>query len=467
MTTDDLKNTVYIKRQENYERGAIQAAVSEGMRELKFSPRGKVFVKPNVVVAHEKKLMGEHGCTPAPFVGAALLALSKAPGVSRIDVGEKSAIGIPTRLCYRYAGYDDELKKVKAQAGCPVDIFSIEEERRDSIFIGGLVHDNLRVARKMARADCKVYLPKLKCHCVSNVTAAVKLNVGICSDDERSIRHDFLLDDKIVDLLSVGYPDFTALDAIDVGVGNEAFPAYRQLGLIVMGKNPVAVDLIGARLLGFGPKDVPYLQRAIERGYGPASIEAVKIAGDLSSLAEVDEQAKRVLPYDDEFHRWQDVSKELRRLQSPIRFFWGPYREGGDKKCLTGCVMGVKMFLASFEKYSGPEAFKKARPTVIVVGNVEEEIDVKGNTALLYGSCAKARLINAKKVIHIDKCFTTASDMLLKTGARLGMRPPVFDLDYIRPALKAIFVSSFKKTVNLRYAQDVAHFVTKKLERRI
>jgi Domain of unknown function (DUF362) len=36
-----------------------------------------------------------------------------------------------------------------------------------------------------------VYLPKLKCHCVSTMTGAVKLNIGICSDDERAIRYDF------------------------------------------------------------------------------------------------------------------------------------------------------------------------------------------------------------------------------------------------------------------------------------
>ncbi len=64
----------------------------------------------------------------------------------------------------------------------------MDEERRDPVFIGGMVHDNLRVSRNMARADTKVYLPKLKCHCVSNMTGAVKLNIGICSDDERSIR---------------------------------------------------------------------------------------------------------------------------------------------------------------------------------------------------------------------------------------------------------------------------------------
>jgi hypothetical protein len=43
--------------------------------------------------------------------------------------------------------------------------------------VGGVVHDRLRVERKTARADSKVYLPKLECHNITNMTGAVKLSV--------------------------------------------------------------------------------------------------------------------------------------------------------------------------------------------------------------------------------------------------------------------------------------------------
>ncbi len=54
------------------------------------------------------------------------------------------------------------------------------------------------------------------------------------------------------------------------------------------------------------------------------------------------------MPYDDEFSRWQDVGKELKRLNSPTD------RAGADEKCLTGCV-GLKMFLGSMERFAGTE----------------------------------------------------------------------------------------------------------------
>jgi uncharacterized protein (DUF362 family) len=462
-----LGDTVYIKKCEEYDRDSIKEIVREGMEALSYKPSGNVFVKPNVVFASDPKIFGNNAHTPNDFLAGSILAISDKDDVKRVDVGENGAIGAPTRLFYKGSGYYDEIKKLNKEAKKPVGIFCMDEELRDPVFVGGKVHDVLRVSRKMNRADTKVYLPKLKVHCVSNMTATVKLNIGICSDDERSIRHDFMLNEKIVDLLGPGYPDFIVMDAINVGVGNEAFPIMRKLGLVIMGTNPVAVDLVAARLLGFSAADVPYLQLAIDRGYTPEKLEDVKIEGDLTSIDDLDEQAKRLQPYDEEFYRWQDVNTELERLNSPMRFYWGPYRHGNGDKCLTGCVMGIKMFLGSFEKTAGPEAFANATPAVFVIGQVDEEIDAKGEEVFMLGTCARANIKNAKKITHIQKCFTTASDMHMSFGHKLGMKSMLRD-----PVLLAGFATSgaaavLKKTISGRYLQDIAYFLTKRLDRRL
>jgi hypothetical protein len=298
------------------------------------------------------------------------------------------------------------------------------------------------------------------------MTATVKLNIGSCSEDERAIRHDFLLNDKIVDLLSIGYPDFTIMDAVDIGVANEGFPILRKLGLVVMGKNPIAVDQVGARLLGFKLEDVPYLHRAVERGYLPARLDQIKIMGDLKGLDDVAEAAKRIMPYDDEFYRWTDVNKELRRLKSPMSFYWGPYGDNNEK-CLTGCAMGIKMFFACFELYSGAEALAKAKPAVFVIGKPEEEIDAKGNDVILLGSCAKPKLKNARKVIKIDKCFCTVSDMMMRVGGRTGLPNPLLDQNFVLPILRGVLGAALKKTITGRYAQDIGYFMSRRLDRRI
>lgn len=462
-----MNNTVMVRECEDYDPAKIEAIVSEGMARLGYRPSGKVFAKPNVVVAFQTEKLGGHAFTPPSFVGAGLKAVSRVPGVKRIDLGENMAIGTPTRLGYAHAGYYDEIKNVRRTAGCPVDIFCIDEEPRDTLFVGGVVHDTLRVARRMARADTRVYFPKLKCHCVSKMTGAVKLNIGICSDDERAIRHDFMLNEKIVDLLAVGMPDFIVMDAIDVGMGNEGFPTVRKLGLVLMGTNPIAVDMVAARLLGYAPEEVPYLSLAVTRGYGPASLDDIDITGDLGSMDEIDARARRILPYDDEYTRWQDVAKELKRMHSPMRFVWGPYAPHKEEKCLTGCVMGVKMFLGLMERYAGAKAFAGADPVVFVIGRQTQVVDAKGAEVFMVGSCAKADIVNARKIIHIDKCFTTATDMIMKVSHRMGMPSPFRDPAFILPFARAILAASFRKCVSLRYLQDMVYFMTRGLLRKI
>ncbi len=276
-----------------------------------------------------------------------------------------------------------------------------------------------------------------------------------------------MLDDKIVDLLAVGWPDFVVMDAVEVGVGNEAMPTPRRLGLLLMGRNPIAVDLVAARLLGFDLPDVSYLERAVERGHLPDTIEKVSLAGDLTSLDAIDEHARRLMPYDDEYRRWHDVGRELSRMESPIRFFWGPYRSDHERRCLTGCVMGLKMFLAFFERFAGPEAFARAKPVVFVIGRWDREIDAGGHDAFLIGSCAQASITNAKKVVRLQKCFTTAGDMMQTIGHRLGMPSPFLDPPFLFRYMGAVLKASSVKLFNGRYFQDMGHFVTRHLIRKV
>ena len=451
---------VYIKRCEEYDREKILKIIREGMNALKYAPQGRVFVKPNVVLALGDRY-GTAAYTAPELVGSALVALSQTPGVSRVDMGENTAVGFPTRHCFSKAGYYRELRQVKKRAKAPVRIFCIDEELRDRYFIGGAVHDVLRIPRKMARSDSKVYLPKLKCHCVSTMTGAVKLNIGICSDDERSIRHDFMLDDKIVDLLAAGYPDFIIMDAVEVGVGNEAVPTSRKLGLILMGKNPLAVDLVGARLLGYALEEVPYLKRAVERGYTPGSLKDVRLMGDITSLKGLDDHAKRLLPHDGAYTRWQDVNKEFARLHAPIRLYHGQTPGAKKGTCDTGCIMGIKMYMGFMEAMAGDRAFLNAKPHIIVIGRPEGTIDAEGKIVFTIGTCSRAHITNAKKIYHIDRCFTTASDMSQVMPQKTGMPSPYARPVLIAPLLGRVLIASLMKLVKFRYFQDIGHFMSK------
>ena len=395
----NFDNRVMVLECPAYNPEKIRGLVNKGMSELGYAPKGKVAIKPNVVFAYDPKIYSPTAYTNFDVTEAAVRAVADKPEVDRMYIIENPAIGNPSVLTFKWSGYADRVTRLKPAVSKPLELVGIDEDKRVPIFLGGAVHSRLRLSKKFAEADTKIYIPKLKCHCVSHMTGAVKLNVGILNFDDRAIRHDFLLNEKIADLAQVGWPDFVVMDAINVGVGNEALPAPRRLGLILMGKNALAVDLVACRLLGLrGETKVPYLTALIKRGYKPGKVEDVALMGDATSVADLDRFGERVKPYDDEFYRWQDCNKEFARMGSPLKLLHGPYSEFTDEKCETGCVMGIKMYMAFLEAFAGAEAFRKAKPTIFIIGNIKDEVDAQGGPVFMFGSCAKANIKNAKYV---------------------------------------------------------------------
>jgi hypothetical protein len=129
--------------------------------------------------------------------------------------------------------------------------------------------------------------------------------------------------------------------------------------------------------------------------------------------------------------------------------------------------MAVKMYFAFTELFAGGEAFRKAKPAVVLVGRVDEEIDAKGQAVFMLGSCSRAPIVNAKKIIKIDSCTTTAVEMTEVIRGRLGIPSPLYAPSQILPLTAAMVTASVKKGINLRYLQDIVHFIKRGLLKRI
>jgi hypothetical protein len=129
--------------------------------------------------------------------------------------------------------------------------------------------------------------------------------------------------------------------------------------------------------------------------------------------------------------------------------------------------MGAKMFFGFLERFAGTAAFKAAKPVVMVIGRMDEQIDAKGHEAFLIGSCSDAPIINAKKITKIDNCFTTAVDMAQVIRGRLGIPAPIQAPAEILPLIGNALIASSKKIISLRYFQDIGHFLKRGLQKRI
>jgi uncharacterized protein (DUF362 family) len=91
-------------------------------------------------------------------------------------------------------------------------------------------------------------------------------------------KHEYLAQ-CIADLNLIRKPDLCVVDAIECGLNNgPAGPGKTaKPGKILAGRDPLAVDVYAAGLLGFAPDDIITFKRAYEHGLGETDPAKVKL----------------------------------------------------------------------------------------------------------------------------------------------------------------------------------------------
>ena len=113
-----------------------------------------------------------------------------------------------------------------------------------------------------------ISVPVLKDHSFTKTTIALKNMFGLAPGKyyaggwNKSKLHSPSADDSVVDICLYKKPDLSVVDASVALQGNHLSGKKRNLGLILAGFDPVAVDTVGSRLLGHEPQWIHYLTRA-------------------------------------------------------------------------------------------------------------------------------------------------------------------------------------------------------------
>lgn len=235
---------------------------------------GKVLIKVNGID------FKPHVYTSPEVVGALVRYFFKA-GASQIYVMENSTQGNITRLVFSVTGMD----RMCAQTGA-IPVYLDEtaevplylETLQSFVQIPDFIHDHLILNR---RDHLYISVPKLKTHSMTTVTLGIKNQFGLIHQRSRIPDHNFKLHQKIADIFKVIQPDFTVIDGIEATnfghypCESQSEKCVHQLNLLCGGNDPLAVDIVGARLLGFGIEKVPHLQCAAAFGTGEGRFEAI------------------------------------------------------------------------------------------------------------------------------------------------------------------------------------------------
>ncbi len=399
---------VILRRCDAYDADRLTIIIREAMEEIGAVPGGRILIKPNVVTANRGYI--HHAYTEPRVVEAMVRVLRQGGGSPRVTVGESGGIAIPTRMFFSASGY----YRMGRRLGVPVVDFN-EEQTREVPLHRGRWHRTMRVAKSLYEADYKIWMPKLKYHIVAEITHALKLNMGILTHAERFLYHDDRLNEKIVDLLEIGWPDLIVSDMVVIGKGFESSPYPVDLGAVMIADDPVAADMVAARILNYRPEQVGHLVEASRRGYGALDFADVKIGGDVS----VEELAARTAGIESPF-------QDLQKLETPIRFYEGVNSETGNV-CYGGCICSVKGVLGTAEK-KYPGSLAAARPGAIVMGRYAGDVIHPGRTVALVGDCAGVGgRLEAGRVVRFKGCPCTVKDLMMFLLRHFGIRSPAFD----------------------------------------
>ena len=400
---------VIIRKCEEYDAPTIQGIIKEAVEELGEKPSGKILIKPNVVTANTSYI--HHSYTEPRMIEAAVNMLRERQPAANVTIGESGGIGIPTRLSFAESGYLD----IARQLNVPLRNFNIERTK-EVILSKAKWHKTMLLAKSLYEAEYKIWIPKLKYHIVCQITNALKLNVGILTHKERFLHHDDRLNEKIVDLLETGYPDLVITDAITIGHGFESSPEPFHLGAILISNDPLAADMVAARILNYEPEDVLHLVEARDRGYGSLDFDDVEVTGDIS-MDELAEKTKNI----------ESAFQDLQKLKTPIKFYEGVNRDTGNI-CYGGCICSIKGVLGTAEK-KNPGSLADATPGAIVMGHYKGDVVHPGQPVALIGTCSQVEgKFEAGKIIRVKGCPVKVIDLALFHLHKFKIKSPAYDV---------------------------------------
>lgn len=272
---------VHIARCDNYEPGAVDSAIREGIEALGgigqfVLPGQRVLLKPNLL----RPASPDRHITTHPEVVRAVANMVVEAGATPIILDSPGGPHnwVYLRTLYRTTGMAEVCESTGAELG--LDTRSTEvsfpEGRRAKRI------DMLALARE---ADLIINLPKLKTHGLTLLTGATKNLFGLVPGMSKLAYHSKWPDvghfgDMLIDVLQCCAPRLTIMDAIWGMEGNgPSGGSPRQAGMVLASEDGVALDIVAAAAVGIDPLLVPPLRAARERGLTTGRPADVAVSG--------------------------------------------------------------------------------------------------------------------------------------------------------------------------------------------
>lgn len=263
------KAIVYIERGEDRLETARRCA-AEPLAAL-IRPGSRVLLKVNQVGGFP----WQRGSTVCPDLIGEVALMVKEAGAGEVGIAEDVGRDQDTMAMWVETGTVEVAERVGATL---VDLR--QHPHPEQPVPGGLVVDRLAFSAPLLEWDLLVGVTKLKTHHHAGVTGAMKNLFGGIPDEMKRRFHRSDMDKAIVDINTVRRADFTIVDAFPAmeGLGPHSGDAV-PMNLTIAGTDPIAVDAVGAAVMGFSPNWARYIRIAGEKGLGIADLSRIEVRG--------------------------------------------------------------------------------------------------------------------------------------------------------------------------------------------
>jgi uncharacterized protein (DUF362 family) len=266
---------VAVLRATSYDVG-LEDVVGDGLRAIGADVRGaRVVLKPNLVEFDESTAIN----TDPRLVAATVVALRRL-GATEVVVGEGPGHRRDTQFVITSSGFLEALEAVDARF---VDL-NTDAIRRVPLRSRYTALGELWLPRTIADADIVISMPKMKTHHWAGLTLSLKNCFGCVPGRvygwPKNALHWAGLQQSILDVAAAVRPDYAIVDGIVGMEGNGPITGTPLASnVLVFGDDPVATDVIGARIMGFDPVKVEYLAEAA-RFLGQGDMERIRSEGE-------------------------------------------------------------------------------------------------------------------------------------------------------------------------------------------
>jgi len=203
--------------------------------------------------------------------------LAENEGASLRVVESNSMVKWADEAFVRY-GYRDYVDKLSGK-GVDISLHNLSNSPLTRFEFDGYYFKDPELPGPLADAGGFVSVALAKTHPLTWVTGVLKNMFGVLPRKDQNFYHPEI-HEVVLDLNRMFRSGLCLIDG-RVGLEGVVKGRSRELGCIILGRNPASVDAVMARVMGFDPRKIRHIVEAAEHGLG--SLDPVVVGGDVES----------------------------------------------------------------------------------------------------------------------------------------------------------------------------------------